>query len=357
MLHPWTIYLPCLLIINGFTILINLLVVIMFIRFKKELLKVNSNKFLFSLAIADSLVGLFGVIGSYIHYLYHKDLIDEDIVGLCGLLPIFVSFFMSISSLIIITFDRLIVVVYALRYHSIMTDFRANLLICITWLMVPVILITQGAIYLGLSISLELKVRTYQLTTFFIIGTTVLSFGNIKLHFVIRRKKEKTLVNETPNTESPIDTNPRSRGIKPTKDMGMIVSNSRLCLWMIAVYVMCWLPVTVDYVVYSVGYQDPDDLRFTICICIAASNSLINPVLYLVMRKDFRKRFGEMFTHCKRNWKKMTKLQARTSNLGKINLDPNDLRFPICIAQKGKTGINDKVTGEFSRSSQVKICE
>ena len=97
--------------------------------------------------------------------------------------------------------------------------------------------------------------------------------------------------------------------------MRVIASNSRIRLWILAVFVLCWLPVTVDYVVYLIGYLDPKDLRFAICICIAASKSLINPILYLVMGKDFKKRFGELFTHCKRKVEEMKKLRPRTSNL------------------------------------------
>ena len=152
MIHQWTIYLPRLLGINGFGMVINFFVIMMFLRFHNKLLSTNNNKFLFSLAISDCLVGLFGIIGNILHYLFHKGLVNKDIMQLCGTLPIFGSFFMSILSLSLMTADRFIDVVYALRYHSIMTEFRANLLVvCFTWLTVAMILITQSAIHLTIS--------------------------------------------------------------------------------------------------------------------------------------------------------------------------------------------------------------
>ena len=128
------IYLSCMIIINGAGLAISLLAVVIFVRFKNRLLSVNNNKILFSMALADFFVGLFGIIGSVLLYLYENTMVGKDIMKLFGMIPLFGSFVTSLLTLTILTADRLIAVMYALRYHAIMTEIRVQLLICITWL-------------------------------------------------------------------------------------------------------------------------------------------------------------------------------------------------------------------------------
>ena len=262
MADEWIIYLPCLMVINSVVMVVNFFVIAMFLVFCNELLSVNNNKLLFSLAVSDCLVGLFGIIGNILHYLSHKGLVDFDISQVCGTLPLFGSFFVSVLSLGAMTVDRYISVVYSLRYHSIMTESRVNVVICFTWLVVAVILVIQGTILLGVSSSLELLVRTYQLSAFFISGVSVLFVGNLKLYLIIRKKKQKGTVTETQNTELQVDiklldTIMSGRTTQFHKNMPRIVTDNIICFWMVAIFVICWLPMTVYYVTFANGYADP----------------------------------------------------------------------------------------------------
>ena len=108
----------------------DFLAVFMFYRFRSELLSCNDNKFLFSMAAADLLVCVFGTAGAF--------LIPSSTTGkvkvwkLAGLFPLFRSCFVSILALVVMNLDRLTFVVYALRYHLIMTDLEINVLISLT---------------------------------------------------------------------------------------------------------------------------------------------------------------------------------------------------------------------------------
>ena len=82
----------CKVIINSVSMSINFLVVIVFLRFHKKLLLVNNNKFLFSMAVSDLMVGIFGIIESTLTYLYQHDLVTQKMVKLCGYIPLFGSF-------------------------------------------------------------------------------------------------------------------------------------------------------------------------------------------------------------------------------------------------------------------------
>ena len=287
--------------------IINLLVIVMFVHFRKKLLSVNNNKFLFSMALADFLVGLFGILGSILFYLYQNGWLAEEIWKLCGSLPFFGSLLMSILSLSILTVDRLIAVVCALRYHSIMTEIRANLLVCITWIAVTLILVIQGSIYLGISSALELTIRTYQLVGFFIVGAFALGIANAKLHCIIRSKRKSLLNSGTGDSKPSVDAKAtgsfKKLSLRPAqlqKNMARVFSDSRVCFWMTTIFVICWLPITAAYVAHINGYLN-DTISYTICMSIANSNSLLNPLIYLIKRRDFRRRFNQLFVRCKRN--------------------------------------------------------
>ena len=82
------------------------------------------------MAVADLLVCVFGTAGAF--------LIPSSTTGkvkvwkLAGLFPLFRRCFVSILALVVMNLDRLIFVVYALRYHLIMTDLGINVLISLT---------------------------------------------------------------------------------------------------------------------------------------------------------------------------------------------------------------------------------
>ena len=283
------IFTSCSLTINGLGMLVNFVVVVIFLRFRNKLLSKNNNKFLFSMAVADCFVSLFGIAGTVLFDLHQAGFVGRAIWKLCGALPLFGSFHISILSLTLMTADRLIAVVYALRYHTIMTEYRANVLICLTWLIVSIMLVIQGAILMEFPTRFELRVRTYQLTAFFSLGTVVLCIGNVKLYLIIRSKQLSTVFPCGIKEASEQRTYKRHRN-----NMTRIALDGKICFWMTASFLICWLPVTVNYIGYINGYFS-NKLAYTICMSIAAFDTVLTPIIYLVKRRDFRKRFGELF--------------------------------------------------------------
>ena len=239
--------------------------------------------------------------GSTVLYLYVNELVSDDIYQLCGRL--FGSFFMSIFSISILTIDRLIAVPYALRYPSIITEFRANFLICFTWLAVTFLVVIQGAIYIGISAFIEARVRIYQLTSSFILGTFVLFIGNLRLYLVVRSKQQCSRNYETQSTILPRNTGvvgEKTNMDRPHKSLVKTFSDSKILFWMTIIFVVCLLPIVIFYVAYLNNKVGNAYLyTYIICMTLAASNALFNPVMYLMKRKDFRKRFSELFIQCK----------------------------------------------------------
>ena len=251
-------------------------------------MKINNNKFLFSMAAADFLAGTFGITGGGLLYLVMKDYVAMQTWILFGILPLFLSFFMSILSLCILTVDRLIAVTYALRYHSIMTEFRANALICSIWVIAIMILLIHTGIYLGISKAFELKVRAIKLTGFYLLGTVILCFANM-LHFIIRNKQRRvnSFEMDTKTSKTLTDSN-SSRLYRTTINP----SNSHICILMTAAFVICWSPITA---LYNLLYLDPPLQCFIFVMCLAATNSVLNPIIYFKKRKEFRARFRQLF--------------------------------------------------------------
>ena len=182
------------LVIDSFALIFNLLVVVLFIRYRKPLLKNINNMLLFSMALADLFVGAFGIVNQTLKYSYlvSREVKSMDTWKLFGVLPFFGSAFMSIFSIAIMTADRVISVHYALRYDSIMTRFRAKVLIAFTWVTTATIIFIQGIIYLSISSEAELIIRYYLLSIFVFMGGMFLVISNTKLYLVINKKVKGT---------------------------------------------------------------------------------------------------------------------------------------------------------------------
>ena len=179
-----------LIIINGLALILNLLVIIPFLRYRRILLEGINNMFLFSMALADFFVGAFGILAHLLMYLFRVsgEVKSMDTWKLLGVLPFFGSAFMSVFSIGIMTADRLISVQNALRYYTIMSKFRAKMMIVLSWFTTAIIIIVQGMIYLRVSPETELTARLYVLPAVVMIGGTFLVIANAKLYLIINSK-------------------------------------------------------------------------------------------------------------------------------------------------------------------------
>ena len=186
-----------LIILSTVSFSLNFLVFILFIRFRhrllvsgfrRKVLMANHNKMLFSLVLGDLFVGLTGLTTGIL-LLTKQNII---IYKLCGTIPMFGGMFVSIFSLGLMTFDRLIAVKRPIRYISLMPRKRAISLICFTWMLPIAITITESVVLVAKGADVELKVRAVMLTLVFLSGLIVLSVTNWVL-FVTVKKRWKRL--------------------------------------------------------------------------------------------------------------------------------------------------------------------
>ena len=275
------ILIACSIAINSQVVLINLLVFLMFIQFRKKLLTTPNNMFLFSMSVADLCVGCTGIIDWMLFLVVHEQM---TIWKLGGSLPFFASFFLSILSLGLMTTDRLISVTYSLQYAVIMTARRASILISLTWLTVVIITISQGVVYLTVSPWMELKLRCFLLGTIFFVGVVVLGLSNTVLYKLVRQKARnlrKTSV----------------KALTGAKYKTVEVRNSNICILVTILFIFFWLPLSTYCIGLLMGFSKVPGSKTlaAVGLTFAPTNALLNPCVYLLKRKDFRRCFRKLF--------------------------------------------------------------
>ena len=195
-----TIYHLSLIILDLMAFLLNLLVVIIFIRYRKRFFPNkliprlratrNHNKCLLSMAFADLLVGIFGTLTGILLKSEQTSLIYK----LSGLIPLYGCMFASVFSLVLLTIDRLVAVKYPFSYDSFMANFRITTAIALCWMVPFLTTISQMIIYVTSGANLELKIRNTILTFVSLSGFTILAVANFIL--VQKVKEQRQLANE-----------------------------------------------------------------------------------------------------------------------------------------------------------------
>ena len=289
-----------LIVVNSFGLIFNFLIIYMFIRFRQRILTSNKNLLLLSMSIADLCVGITGIGGGLIFFFMKKGLTTVTVYKIGGLLPLFGSFFMSILSLGIMTADRLVSIKFAVRHMSIMTRKRIKVAIGICWLIVIVLMSIQGLLFLFASAWTELQVRCLLMGIFFIVGSIILSISNTILYRTVkeRTKKRVTIIHVRPSEQSgglsQASELKQKQHFEAAKQKDETRS-ARVCIWMTVLFIVCWLPVTIYYLVWLALTANPAGrIGLTVCFALAGLNSVLNPAIYLLQRKDFRFYFRKM---------------------------------------------------------------
>ena len=294
------------IIINIFAMLLNFFVGLMLFRFRRPLLQSNNNILLFSMSVADFLVGAFGVVNHSLFYIFEvEQKVSLAVWKLYGVLPFFGSMLISVFSIGIMTADRLISVEFSLLYPSIMTTFRTKVLLITSWLITVLIIVSLGLIYILASPMSEFVVRSYLVGIVFIIGASVLMGLNMKLYFIVRQKRRRrssvgsiysvalekiqrtsTDLKAKVSTASQI-TCPRS------------TTSTKICIWMTVVFTICWLPLAIYYLIGAITHNAFGSVELnTVFVSLASTNSILNPIIYFAMRQNFRDYFRRLY--CKR---------------------------------------------------------
>lgn len=286
------------------------------------------------MALGDALVGLFGI-NLGVLLLLEK---EKVYYKLFGNIPIFSSIFVSVLSLVLLTVDRLIAIkkpyLYTSnRYTKIVLGF-----IVLTWFVPGLIIVQQSLIFIkdDNGIATELMVRSYLFVAFFIVGVIILIGSNWILFLRIRGyvkslsksvsqgrklkgesgtdhndtmwnhgevrpaaspqgKSEINLAQDLsiakrPGTGGRISPNIGPKNVQTSLTRKQELKNtSLLCLLTVVLFILSWLPLAGYRFCYAAGIGQNIPWLRRLSLCLTIANSLFNPVIYLLVRKEFRR--------------------------------------------------------------------
>ena len=306
------------------TFVVNLTTSLLFIRFRKRLLVTTHNRILFSMALADALVGVFGFNLGLLLYLKKSSMYYK----LAGNIPMFSSLFGSVLALALLTIDRLIAVKKPFIYSSHWYRRVITRLIIVTWLIPLAITVMQSMVFLYLSSRDELFVRSIFFSVFFFLATLILIvfnfflIMNIRTHFSrvdssivptrsaasfqavyeTEQGQVETTVNFKRNINNaseisrgslsvaPNDSQiaERNRRVKRLNLRGELKQTSLFCVAIVSLFIVLWCPLAVYRLHYAVGISLNIFWLRRLSLCLTVANSLLNPVFYFLAKRELR---------------------------------------------------------------------
>ena len=294
------------LIISFATTAINSFVIATFVRQRRRIFRKNNNKILLSLACADFFVGIFGAAHATLLLAGESRLYYKTI----GNLPLFGSMFVSIFSMLLLTGDRLVAVKRPLQYPSIVTKKRLKIAICFTWGFPLLLTMQQYVFFFSAPKKVELRIRGTILVVWFFVGASFLGFSNGFLYSVVREQFKKLIEHEntlavqpcqSTDTREELPSNDNSRSLIRHRISRVIdkkklrksdLQASKECLYVVVVFIMCWLPLSTYRLAYSLGESLRNAHLRRAFLIFALTSSLINPWIYFFKKKQFRRYFS-----------------------------------------------------------------
>ena len=283
--------------LGSVTVLMNMLVLVMMIRF--SWMRSNANIILASMAVTDLIAGASAFTAGLVKW---SDLlkVSHTFCLVYNALDIWIAH-ASLFHVLMINFERYLAIVMPFRYHRLLTHCKLGLSLILVWIISGVL----GVLYVvfthyedkclqGLYKSAAGAFAV--LTTVFPIPLLVI-FGMYSHIIVVVVQKLRFLQkhsNKQNNSEAKC---------KMIRTVTIIL----------AAYVICWGPTIGTLLVVTattfLGIQvdlSPYVQFFYFVEVLSHANSLANPVIYFVLGKDFRKG-ASMLCRCKGQTQNMTK--------------------------------------------------
>ena len=220
----------------------------------------------------------------------------------------------SIGTLGAIAHDRYCAIVYPLRYHQLMS--KTKIVGFLAWIWIQAIAIAMGPLF-GWSEYLYIpneyictanwgKDISYVLviTLFYSLGpTTVMLYCYIRILWVARRHSRQISSLKTIANRSQGETSTRGLKHKSSsflRDASKVqfkkdAKSAFMLFIVIAVFVICWLPHLVTMYAIAFNGENPfNDAVYTASTWLSMSSSMLNPILYGVLNRQYRATFKQI---------------------------------------------------------------
>ena len=262
----------------------NSFVLVIFARYK--FIRVPQNVFIFTLCVADLFVGLNLPVQLALNF--RPDLLQNSYLcaykHACVILPIAVS----LMDLAVISLDRLVSIVYALRYESIVTMRRTVRISIVMWIYNIIVFFVVIMLWHTNSKNPNIQCTPRILTkgfAIFIISThaVILVLTIVVCYIIIFSIAFKKLNNSCTPLQGPISSETRKlqRHFKTAKTAVVVLGS----------LFVAWLPNTAMYVVIILREDPPTSVLnqiVQVTMYLPPLHSLLNPFLYTLRLRDFR---------------------------------------------------------------------
>ncbi|XP_046333332.2 adenosine receptor A2b-like [Haliotis rufescens] len=265
----------------------NALVIIAILTTPK--LQVPTNFFILSLAVADLLVGVLVLPIYSLYYLEVASAMKNKYLCLVRYATVICSCGGSLLNLVCIAVDRYIAIIYPLRYQALVTPFRVKVTIFVLWfysVLMSLLPLMGWNKWTEDANCVIFKVMSpiWIILSDFLLGAVCLSLTIVLYARVFSVAYRQHKLMESTSSWMPDELRLRQkREIKSAKVMAFVL----------LMFVIFWVPY---FVLAPMKYIDgvPADMIVTIkdfALCLSFSNSLINPIIYGFLRRDFKAAF------------------------------------------------------------------
>lgn len=297
------------IILLPFIVIGNLLVLISILTDKR--LQNITNMFVASLAVADLLVGLITIPLYAVFDLRFDDVMHNKylcfmryafVINTCG---------SSLSNLTFVTAERYIAIFFPLRYDSLVTPGRAKLTIALLWSYMTIISLLPT---FGWNSWKEgMMCDFYQVFPY---GYTLLSaFILAGLCLLLTTVMYTRILSKARQHRAAMKAHVVRFNVKERKTFKAETDSVNVMAVVFFLFVAFWLPyLTIGPLKYaSTLPADVIEVIKNFCLSLGMSNSLVNPIVYCGMRRDFRVAFKRI----------MYKFLCRKTKIGSFSFEFN----------------------------------
>ncbi|XP_006824535.1 galanin receptor 2b-like [Saccoglossus kowalevskii] len=216
----------------------------------------------------------------------------------------------STFNLVLITFERYVAIVYPLRYVSIYTNTTVIIMIMSAWVLASVYksyvsvfrYVKDGICYSNWS-KLDPHLQTFIGVMAFLVEyfVPVMVISLAYIHIAVVLKRSATV--NVGGTSRVGQTGGRSAEGCNEKSASMLRARNnvlKILLLVVLAYVICWSPNQFLFLKYNLTSEyDFQSVFYHFTVLLAFCNLCVNPVIYALKYKKFRKPLKRMYLWCR----------------------------------------------------------
>lgn len=272
----------------------NGLVIVIFVKYLK--LKSKTNRFVISLAIADFLTGVSSF--TQIFYFLYPSLSKNMVTCFLRYQVVTFTTLASVMTVTFTIFDRFVAICYPHSYQKIMTNTATNVMIIFTWLYAFVIShFPYFGIHRWTPNSLCLYEYIFVQATYSISACTLWIFCLISflLYIFILRTAWRYFKRIRPTVATCQSNDDRNKKIE--KD----IRNAKVVGVVAIAFTICWAPYSSCQFRHGLYGPSSKSVECDWFVFLGLINSILNPFIYAVQRRDFKYACQKLFSRKPRN--------------------------------------------------------